>query len=353
MISKYAIVGSAKETINSQSQYSEIKMALNKLGMNETTLENSDCLIFMNYNKKWYKKYKKLGKSLENLVLIRLEPIAVLPIQYRKSIERKFGLIINPGRIHKNNLKSDFIGYPYSYNLNPSLPNINDPKLSDILSQLIKNDIFDYDNWCNRKNKIVFISANKVSPTSNSNYKLRRKIAKQMSSTEIDIYGDLWNSSLYKKICHRLVVGFYALKTGFFPNMVEIYGGLFSKYSNYVSAPLDKHIVIEKYKFSLVIENSFEYCSEKLFDAIINGSIPIYVGPKNSQIELPENLYFWCNGSVDEIRNFVSTITPKKVDDMLKSMDNFIQSKNFEDNWASEKVYSRISNDIYKFWNYK
>ena len=69
MINKYAVVGSAKETINSQSQYSEIKMALNKLGMNETTLENSDCLIFMNYNKKWYKKYKKL---LQNKLLLDL-----------------------------------------------------------------------------------------------------------------------------------------------------------------------------------------------------------------------------------------------------------------------------------------
>jgi hypothetical protein len=353
MINKYAVVGSAKEATNSKLQYSEIKKALNELGMIETTIENCDCLIFINYNKRYYEKYKKLGKNLENLVLIRLEPVAVLPIQYRKSIEQKFGLIIDPGRILKHNTESDFIGYPYKYHLNPALPNNYDPNLSNILSHSAENKIYDYANWKNRKDKIVMIAANKVSPTSNSNYKLRRRIAKQMSPGEIDVYGDLWNSSMYKRISHRVVVSFYALKTGLFPNIIEVYGSLFSRYSNYVAMPKNKHTVIQKYRFSLVIENSSDYCSEKLFDVIINGSIPIYVGPENSQIELPENLYFWCNGTVDDIRKFVKNITPEKVDAMLKSMENYIQSQSFKDNWTSDKVYFKISNKIYTYWNYK
>ena len=60
MINKYAVVGSAKEKTNSKLQYSEIKKALNELGMIETTIENCDCLIFINYNNQYNPFYQHL-----------------------------------------------------------------------------------------------------------------------------------------------------------------------------------------------------------------------------------------------------------------------------------------------------
>ena len=171
---KYAITGSAKPLIDSEMQYMELKRALNEHGMIETSIENCDYLIFINYDKKSYKKYKKLGKNPKKLVLIRLEPVAILPKQYRKSIEQKFGLIIDPGGIIKSNLQSSFVGWPYNFNINPSLPKVSDPTLESVLNNNVKNNVFSYDNWNKRKSKLVLIAANKVSATSNSNYKLRR-----------------------------------------------------------------------------------------------------------------------------------------------------------------------------------
>ena len=351
MNAKYALTGSAKVISDSESQYSEIKEALNRLGMTETSIENCNYLIFMNYNRKSYKKYLKLKKKPKNLVLIRFEPIAVFPIQYRKSIERKFELIIDPGGIIKSDSKTDFLGWPYKYNLNPALPNASDPKLDTILDQALKNNLFSFEKWNNRRNKIVLIASNKVSPTSKSNYKKRRKIVRQMSPNEIDVYGDLWCSSISKKLFHRITVGFYAFRIGYFPNLFELYGGLFLKYSNCVGTVIDKHLVIQKYKYSLVIENSNDYCSEKLFDAIINGSIPIYIGPKNEHILLPKNLYYWCNGSVKDIRGFVGNLDPKRNNDMLRAMETFIKSDDFKNYWTSEQVYLNISEKIHNFWN--
>jgi hypothetical protein len=350
---KYAVTGSAKPLIDSESQYSELKRALNKLGVLEASLENCDYLIFINYDKKSYKKYKKLGKNLKKLVLIRIEPVAVLPKQYRKSIERKFGLIIDPGGIIKSNLQTSFVGWPYRFNFNPSLPKVSDPKLESVLNNNIKNNFFNYDNWNERKSKLVLIAANKVSPTSNSNYRLRRKIAKQMSSQEIDIYGGLWNSSLRNRVSHRLAVGLYSIRTGYVPNLIALYGSLFSKYRNHLGEPENKHLIIQKYKYSLVIENSSDYCSEKLFDAIINGSIPIYVGPTNNKIYLPNSLYYSCDGSVDEIRKILNSKQGKSTNDMLDSMKSFVKSKNFIENWSSEKVYEEIAQRINNFWTTK
>ena len=56
MGNKYAVTGSAKPLIDSEMQYSELKKAINKIGMLETSLENCDYLIFINYDKKSYKK---------------------------------------------------------------------------------------------------------------------------------------------------------------------------------------------------------------------------------------------------------------------------------------------------------
>jgi hypothetical protein len=167
----------------------------------------------------------------------------------------------------------------------------------------IKNNVFNYDNCKERKNKLVLIAANKVSTTLNSNYKLRRRIAKQMSPHEIDVYGGLWNSSLRNRMSHRLAVGLYSIKTGYFPNLIALYGSLFSKYRNYLGELENKHLIIQKYKYSLVIENSSDYCSEKLFDAILNGSILIYIGPKNNQISIIKLIFTNREDKISHNRN--------------------------------------------------
>jgi hypothetical protein len=353
MTFKYAVTGSAKPLIDSEKQYLDLKSELNKLGMLETNLESCDYLIFINYNKKFYKKYKKSGKNLNKLVLIRLEPVAIHPLQYKKSIERKFGLIIDPGGIIKSNLQSSFIGWPYKVNLNPSSPKVDDPKFDFALKNAIESNFFDYNNWDKRKNKLVLIAANKVSATSNSNYKLRRLIAKQMSSKEIDIYGGLWDSTIRTKVFHRLSVGLYSIRIGYFPNLSALYGSLFTKYRNTLGEPRNKHSIIQQYKYSLVIENSSDYCSEKIFDAILNGSIPIYIGPKSTKIFLPNNLFYSSNGSVDGIRVILNSIQRKTANDMLDSMRSFLQSNNFTENWSSEGVYKKIATKIDIFWSTK
>ena len=353
MIKKFAITGSADVAVDPNTGYSEISKYLQLFGMTETTIENCDSLIFVNYNKQSYKKYKKLGKKIENLVLIRLEPEAVFPFQYRKSLENRFGLIIDPGRKIEKANHADFIGWPYKYNLNPSIPNHNDPELKFAINKAVTSGFFDFENWSQKIDKIVLIAANKVSPTAKSNYKIRRKISKQLSSHEIDIYGDLWGSTLVRKFLYRVSVGLYALKVGFLPNIIELYGGFFSKYASFMGKPQNKHLIIQKYKFSLVIENSSNYCSEKIFDAIINGSIPIYIGPKNTEILLPNNLYYSCDGSVSEIREILSSIRENNVNDMLKSMKDFLQSKYFAENWSSDEVYVKIAKKIDNYWKTK
>ena len=342
----YAIVGSAKPLADVKLQYLELNNALKDLGFKESEVLDSDYLIFVNYNKKVLQKFKNIAKIDTKLILIRLEPLAVLPIQYTKKIEEEFDLIISPGMKVTHAQKSEFIEWPYRYNFNPSKPNIEKIDVRSIVNQAVRDGIFDFKQWALRDNALVLIAANKVSPTSSSNYRIRRRIARSMNKSELNVYGALWSDTKLQLLSHRIRIFLFALRTGYIPNIFEIYGNFFTKYKNFISEPINKHDVNKKYKFSLVIENSDLYCSEKLFDAMINGSIPIYIGPKNSELNLPDNLYLSCNGSVLEIQNLMTSLSQNECDGMLNSMKVFLQSKDFLIGWQSENVYQKIAKKI-------
>jgi hypothetical protein len=346
VIKTYAIVGSAKLVANLNEQYSDLNNALKNLEFKDSEVADCDYLIFVNYNKKILRRFKKLKKTGTKLVLIRLEPIAVLPIQYTKKVEKIFDLIISPGRKIAADNKSEFIGWPYRYNFNPSKPNTERIQVENIVNQSVRDGFFEYKQWALRDNALVLIAANKVSPTKNSNYRIRRQIAQLMDKSELNVYGALWNDTKLQLLIHRIRTFLFAFRTGYIPNISEIYGRFFTRYSNFVSEPLNKHEVNRKYKFSLVIENSNYYCSEKLFDAMINGSIPIYIGPKNYEINLPDNLYLSCDGSVSEIRNLIANLSQRQCSDMLNSMKVFLQSNDFLIGWQSEEIYRKIAEKI-------
>jgi hypothetical protein len=337
----FSVVGSAKQLGARQSQYVELKNALNALGLEESKTLESDLVVFVNYNRKLLRKVKNHDSKL---VLIRLEPRAVLPIQYKKRIENKYDLIITPGG--QVDSESKFIGWPYKYDLNPSKPDARFTNLKSVIKEAVGEGYFEIEQWNAKKNAVVLVAANKVSPTSKSNYSTRRHLAKNLSPQFLYVYGPLWQASIINLIVHSFRVMVYSIRTGYLPNIKEIYGNLFAKYLNFVSEPDDKHEVIREFKYSLVIENSSDYCSEKIFDAMINGSIPIYVGPKIAEKYLPSSLYLWCGGSAQELTVLVETFTEKNSADMLKSMKDYLVSDEFRENWQSDKVYEKIAKEI-------
>ena len=339
----YRIVGSEMRLKNTEVLFLDLKIALDSLGLVESQASSCDFLIFVNYERKAWHEFKKFKNDKTRLILIRFEPIAVLPIQYTKKIENRFNLVITPGGRVNTGLSAKFIGWPYKYDPNPSQPQPGVLDLKHVIRDAISSNLFEYDYWKFRRNELVLIAANKVSPTSNSNYGLRRKLAKSLTVDELHVYGALWVAPLKVKLCHRFRVMAYAIRTGYFPNMKAIYGNLFAKYDNVINEPSNKHEITKAYKYSLVIENSSEYCSEKLFDAIISGSIPIYVGANNYEIDLPEDLYLNCNGSVQDIRNILGSITESQNKEMLLRIKQFVLSNHFINTWKSEKVYEKIA----------
>lgn len=346
----FGTTGSSK-SIDSNDYCPELTESLTALGLTKSIATQVDYLISINHNRTSYKKFIKNGGNSQKSILIRLEPFAVYPAQYHPKIEAKYGLVLTPGQFNSQIDISQFLGWPYKFHLNPAKPSPNDQKIMDLLPGILNSEVFEIGNWIKRENKMVMIAGNKVSPTIKSNYRLRRKIASSMNISNLNLFGSMWNLPFHKKLFHRLSVGVFSLRTGFFPNIYALYGNFFTRYPTYRGEVLNKHSKLKEYRFSLVIENDSNYISEKLIDCMINGTIPIYIGPKLLDYYLPEDLYIWCDGSLDTLNCIVDSISEERATSMLRGMKDFLGSEKFKKYWLAENVYESISKRIFEFWN--
>ena len=125
MAKTYFVVGSAKSHDIEEQPYGDLKQALNAVELVETNFENCDYLIFVNHNKKYLKKYLNLKRDPAKLILIRLEPPAVLPVQYSKKVEKNYNLILDPGAALKSTSTAEFIPWPYRISKDPANPDVD------------------------------------------------------------------------------------------------------------------------------------------------------------------------------------------------------------------------------------
>ena len=309
----------------------------------------ADFLFSVNHNKKLYQKFIASGGSKERAILLRLEPDSVFPKQYKRKIIEKYGLVISPGSILDDTDLDSHLGWPYQYHLNPAKPVLTDPNLEDVIKENSRSGLFTYKDWNQRSHTMVLIAGNKVSPVSSANYAIRRKIAHQIPRPLLEVYGPLWNDSFYLKLRHRVAVFVSAFRQGTFPNVIEIYGNLHRRYANSCGMVDNKHDLLKDSKFSLVIENSNSIVTEKLFDSILNGCIPIYIGSDLDKIRFPKGVVIPVGGESEGIIETLSGLNQVKVEQHLSDMSRFIHSKKFLEIWGAKSVYSKVSQLVNEF----
>ena len=310
---------------------------------------DANFMLSVNHNKKLYRKFIASGGSKERAILLRLEPDSVFPKQYKNKITKKYGLVISPGSTFDDMKLGSHLGWPYQYHLNPAKPVLSDPILEDVIKENKRRGLFTFKDWELRSHTMVLVAGNKVSPVSSANYALRRRLAHQIPKALLEVYGPLWNDSLYLKLRHRVAVFVSALRQGTFPNIIEIYGNLFRSYPNSCGMVDDKHNLLKDSKFSLVIENSNSIVTEKLFDSILNGCIPIYIGSDLDKIEFPKGTVITVEGESREITKILSSLSPDRVEQYLSNMSKFIHSKKFLEIWGAKSVYSKVAQIVHEY----
>lgn len=101
--------------------------------------------------------------------------------------------------------------------------------------------------------------------------------------------------------------------------------------SIYKGACKSKFEVMSQYSFALCLENMEMkgYVTEKIFDCLYAGTIPLYIGAKDIADLIPENVYIDCRkySSWDEVHDKVMGMSELEIRDMRVAGRAFIQSE--------------------------
>jgi hypothetical protein len=131
----------------------------------------------------------------------------------------------------------------------------------------------------NSINRLVYIGSNYYSFNYGQKYHLRRKVINKLvkNGILIDTYGKNWNIPRHKEIFLSITGLLVMVKNRMKPDFnFSILTHRVKRSSKGVID--DKHYILNKYRFALIIENSDGYISEKIYDAIKAKCIPIYLG---------------------------------------------------------------------------
>lgn len=94
-----------------------------------------------------------------------------------------------------------------------------------------------------------------------------------------------------------------------------------------------KYEILSRYRFSLCLENMemAGYVTEKIFDCLYAGTIPIYLGAPDINSLIPEQTYIDCRSfnSWEEIWKHVNNITESQASNFREAGREYINSKEF------------------------
>ena len=280
--------------------------------------EDADFLVCIDIKRS---EFKKLSGFIENKlsILVRQEPAIVCPSNYDDRYTSNFNFLIDVGRESK--ISKEIFFWPQFWP-------IHEPKNSFRLQE-----------------EVVIVSGNKVSLIRGELYSLRRQCIKKIPM--VSHYGTNWDMSFLRKIKEILVVSLETVKAGIIPD----YRGarnFFRKYQNWKGSPIEKRLSMKKYKYSLVIENSADYMSEKLFDAFFSETIPIYVGPNLKDFGIPSNLLIQCAPNVESVRKGISIAYAIDYEKWCSDLKNFIDHPVTRAKWDGYEGYQRIVKEVKK-----
>ena len=257
----------------------------------------------------------------EKRVLVVWEPYIVDPIRYQRNVLDYYGQIYAPSIDWAKRVG----GIPFKW-----------PQ--DLW--LEKEHLID---WPLRIKKSVMIQANKCSALSGEMYSLRRKVIGSLGG-QLDLYGKDWNQGIKYGYSQWFKSAIRAKGFGVDISSTKFLGKSFENYLGSCESKLD---TMNKYQICVVIENSLDYVSEKLFDAINAGCLTIYVGPNILSYGLPGGAVIQVSPNLRDIVGVVRDTLglESKVSQHLAQEQRESLQKVWKE-WNNRKVLSDLATNM-------
>ncbi len=279
-------------------------------------------LVCIDYSPSVASEIKKFGLGPEDCTLVRMEPSVVLPANFAKSRQKQFKQIITVGA--QNSSGAISVYWPLVWPTVHELAQSRDT---------------------NRAERVVLINGNKMSFVKGELYSLRRKAIKAI--VNLDLYGTQWDSKLAARLITALRSFAHAIFSLKWPRSSGIHLW-FQGYQDYKGPVGDKLATMSKYKYALVIENSAEYMSEKLMEALFAGCLPIYVGPDPRDYGIPKELVVWVDPTIESIQEGLREASTLNFNHFSSGLSAFLGSNKVQELWGHSQVHTRILEEIQK-----
>lgn len=194
-----------------------------------------------------------------------------------------------------------------------------------------------------KKPRACLIAGGKLSFIAGELYSLRREVIH--NDSRVDLYGQGWQKSYLerlKEIAYQLAV-LVTSKKAISNRALALY---FRKPKRPFGPIDDKISINSQYKVSVVIENSASYMSEKLLEAIVAGSIPVYVGPDPSDFGIPESLFVLAKANRESIFEGVSEALAIDYELWAKDALHFLESSEVQEGWSLSHFWNAIHHEL-------
>ena len=252
-----------------------------------------------------------------------------MPWQYRKKNLEKFDLVIPMSSWRAENMGlSQYAFHPYDFDS------------SKRISPFIKRD-----------RKCVMINSAKFSSGTRSLYGLRRRTSKLLHQKSIDycLYGSNWQMSRLIEIRKR----FASLKNSVLAmekvNFRELTSELFYSYPEYGGWVEDKFRILSQFQISMVIENEKDWVTEKLFDSLVAGAVPLYIGPDLTK-KFPKlnECILLADSTPRSIYERIVNVSDQELEDKQQAIDSYLNITSQEgiNFWSPSNQWKRIANIV-------
>lgn len=271
-------------------------------------------------------------KNAQIILFINMPDISDFYLKEAISLNKKlFCVFTELSFIHKNNSNSKLIDlfdkiFTYQSDLIDNKKFFKTNYSFDFKKKLLEFDESNRDN----NNLSTMIVGNKKLKHKNELYSKREEIIKWFETNHIDhfdLYGIGWNKI---NILNRIVIDYNNF--GFIKNYLPNY------YKTYKGSINNKSDVLKKYKFSFCLENAKDikgWITEKIFDSLFNGCIPIYLGDLEVENYIDKSCFINLRDykHLDDLFNFMNTIDDNDYLNYISNIRDFIWKKSQDDDY--------------------
>lgn len=263
------------------------------------TIQDSEVVIYRDLPKKL-----PLEKDIEKSYLIMNESPLVRPDNFDVSKHKYFNKIFTWNDELVDNEK--YFKFNYSFIIPKEIPKF-----------------FDKPNLC------CLIVGNKDSNHPNELYSERKKLIRwfeQNHPLDFDLYGVGWNQYRFKGI--KLIRAFNRV-----PLLPQIFAKLTKQiYPSYQGKVANKFETMQSYKFAICYENIKDisgYITEKMFDVMFAGCVPIYWGADNVTEYIPKDCFIDKRDfrTYEELYKYMKNMDESTYIEYLNNIEGFLNTK--------------------------